>query len=326
MLTAYAATATGLKRLEVTADQELPENAVWLDLLLPTLEEDKLVERAVGVSVPTREEMSEIEASSRLYVENRARYMTALLICQSETERPFTTPTTFILAGKHLVTVRYDEPRSFAMFSHRACKGEGEAPNTSEGVLIGILEAAVDRTADVMEKVGADIDGVSSRIFDRDAARVSRKKSYQAVLKSLGRKDDLLSKARESLATISRVATFLSAEIEGLKPSKEAQAQLRTLQRDVQSINDYAAFLGNKVTFLLDALVGMVSVEQNDIIKLFSVVAVVMMPPTLVASIYGMNFRHMPELDWPFGYPMALIIMVISAILPYVFFKWRRWL
>jgi magnesium transporter len=325
MLTVYAATANGLERVEVEEGCVLPQSAVWLDLLAPTPEEDHLVEATVGVSVPTREEMAEIEVSSRLYVENNARYMTATLICQADTEKPFTAPITFILAGKHLVTVRYAEPRSFAIFASRACKVAG-APNTGEAILLGILEAAVDRTADVIEKVGADIEGVSSRIFDRDAERVSRKKSYQVILKSLGRKDDLLSKARESLASISRVGTFMSAEVDGLKPGKEAKNQLRTLQRDVQSINDYASFLSNKVVFLLDALVGMVSIEQNDIIKLFSVVAVVMMPPTLVASIYGMNFEHMPELKWTYGYPMALVIMVISAILPYVFFKWRRWL
>lgn len=325
MLTVYAARPSGLERAEIEAGLALPEKAVWLDLMAPTPEEDRLVEAAVGVSVPTREEMAEIEVSSRVYVENGARYMTATLICGSDTERPFTTNVTFILAAGHLVTVRYDEPRAFPMFAARACKASG-SPATAQGVLLGLLETVVDRTADVIEYVGADIDRVSARIFDREAERVSRKKSYQGVLKSLGRKDDLLSKARESLVTVSRVITFLSAEIEGLKTGKDAKGQLRMLQRDVQSINDYAAFLGNKVTFLLDALVGMVSIEQNDIIKLFSVVAVVLMPPTLVASIYGMNFTHMPELEWRFGYPMALVMMVISAILPYVFFKWRRWL
>lgn len=325
MLTVYAATATGLERVEVLPGCTLPDSTVWLDLLGPTVDEDHLVEATVGVSVPTREEMAEIEVSSRLYVENGARYMTALLVCKADTDKPVTAPVTFILAGKKLVTVRYDEPRAIGIFAERACKVAG-APHTAEGVFFGLLEAAVDRTADVIEKVGADIEGVSSRIFDREAERVSRKKSYQAILKSLGRKDDILSKARESLASIARVVTFMSAEIEGQKVAKDNKNQLRTIQRDVQSINDYAAFLGNKVTFLLDALVGMVSIEQNDIIKLFSVVAVVMMPPTLVASIYGMNFEHMPELSWRFGYPMVLVLMVISAILPYVFFKWRRWL
>jgi magnesium transporter len=326
MLTVYAATATGLKRVAVETGARLPDEAVWLDLLDPTPEEDRLVEAAVGVAVPTREEMAEIEVSSRLYVENGARYMTATLVCGADTPHPTLGNVTFILAGSRLVTVRYDEPRVIAVFADRACRQESAQKPTGESVLMGLLEAVVDRTADVIEKVSGDIDILSGRIFEREVSRVSRKKSYQAALKFIGRRNDLLSKARESLATLSRVSGFLAAEVDGLKTGAEMQSHLRTLDRDIRSINDYADFLVNKTTFLLDTLVGMVSIEQNDIIKLFSVVAVVMMPPTLVASIYGMNFRHMPELDWPLGYPMALGMMIVSAILPLVFFKLKRWL
>jgi magnesium transporter len=117
-----------------------------------------------------------------------------------------------------------------------------------------------------------------------------------------------------------------SREADGLKWPKEMRQQLKSMQRDVQSLSDHVSYLGNKVTFLLDAMVGVISVEQNNIIKLFSVAAVVLMPPTLIASIYGMNFRHIPELEWVAGYPYAIGLMVCSAILPFVIFKWKKWL
>jgi magnesium transporter len=147
-----------------------------------------------------------------------------------------------------------------------------------------------------------------------------------AMLRTVGLKGDLLSKSRESLMTIGRMLLYLSAEIDGQKVAKDVRTQLRSMTRDVQALNDHAAYLANKVTFLLDAVLGMVSIEQNDIIKLFSVVSVVLMPPTLVASTYGMNFQLMPELHWQVGYPYALILMMFSAVLPYLFFRWRGWL
>lgn len=322
MLIAYTATPSGLVRHE---GGTIPDGAVWVDLVNPAAGEDAAVERATGIAVPTREEMSEIEVSSRLYVENGARYMTATLLCHADSEHPVATNVTFILAGKCLVTVRYDEPKPFELYASRACKS-APAPASGEAVLIGLLEAVIDRAADVLERVGADIDEIAKTIFHRTPANIARKASYQITLARLGRKGDLLSKGRESLATIARVLLFLAAEVEGQKVPKEMKAQLRTMQRDVESINYHADFQINRVTFLLDALVGLVSIQQNDIIKLFSVVAVVLLPPTTVASIYGMNFQHMPELEWTFGYPMALVLMVISAIVPYLFFRWKKWL
>ena len=141
-----------------------------------------------------------------------------------------------------------------------------------------------------------------------------------------GRKGDLASKVRESLVSIGRLVLFLANEDEALRWSKEVRAQLKTMQRDTQSLSDHVTYLSNNITFLLDAMLGLVTIEQNNIIKLFSVVAVVMMPPTLVGTVYGMNFKHMPELDYILGYPFALFMMVVSAILPYLYFRWKKWL
>ncbi len=303
----------------------IPDNAVWFDLVSPTIEEDKLVEQAVGVAIPTREEMQEIEVSSRLYIESGARYMTATLMCNSDTSTPKTTPVTFILAGHKLVTVRYDEPRPFVLIGNKLAR---QCPSgiTGEMLLLELFDAVIDRAADILERAGSEIDRVSHDIFEPEGRRVDRTLTYRFVLKTIGRKGDLTSKIRESLVSIGRVVIFLVNDAEGLKWQKEMRGQLKTMQRDVQSLSDHATYLSNKITFLLDAMIGLMSIEQNNVIKIFAVLSVVLMPPTVIASIYGMNFKHMPELDWTLGYPMALGIMLLAALGPYWFFKWKRWL
>lgn len=326
MLTAYASRAGGLARVEPASGAPLPGDVIWIDLFKPTPDEDRFVEAAIGASVPTREEMVEIEPSSRLYAEGGVRYMTASILCNVDRTVPHLSAVTFILTAKALVTVRYDDPKPFGLFAARACKAQG-APvaHNPEAVLIGLFDAIVDRLADILEVVGADVDELSQIIFRRVGAQAYRK-PYQDLLKQIGRKGDLNSKARESLVTLQRVLLYLAAEIDGAKPSKETQRQIKPMQGDVASLMEHANFLNDKITFLLDAMLGMVGLAQNDIVKLFSVMAVVFLPPTLVASVYGMNFQHMPELEWYFGYPMALAFMLVSAVLPYLFFKWRRWL
>jgi len=275
--------------------------------------------------VPTREDMQEIEISSRLYIENSARYMTATLMCNSDSDMPKTTAVTFILAGHRLVTVRYDEPKPFALVEHKLARSCAAAI-TGEMVLMELLDAVIDRCADILERCGADIDQVSHDIFEPEGERHGHAKQYSQILIAIGRKGDLTSKVRESLVSIGRLVTFLSAVMEGAKWSKDMREQLKTMQRDVASLSDHASYLSNKITFVLDAMLGVVNLEQNNIIKLFSVMAVVLMPPTLIASIYGMNFKIMPELEWTHGYAYALVSMVLAAALPYLFFRWKKWL
>jgi len=188
-----------------------------------------------------------------------------------------------------------------------------------------LLDAVIDRSADILERIGAEVDHVSHSIFEPDEE--AEPPSYKGVLKALGRKGDLTSKVRESLVSVGRLLLFLANEAEGMRWAKDTRAQLQSMQRDVISLSDHATYLSNKVTFLLDALLGIVSIQQNDIIKIFSIAAVVFMPPTLVASIYGMNFHHnMIELDWELGYPFALLFMVLAAVGPLLVFKWKKWL
>jgi len=324
MLSVYVPRGTSLERIVVDPGSPLPDDAVWIDLITPTVQEDKLVEKLLGIAVPTREEMQEIEVSSRLYTENGARYMTATLMCQSDTATPKTTPVTFILSGHKLATVRYDEPRPFAIVEHKLARS-CPAKVTGELVLMDLLDAVVDRSADILERIGAEVDQISHSIFEPEEE--AEPPSYKEVLKALGRKGDLTSKVRESLVSIGRLLLFLTNEAEGMRWNKDVRAHLQSMRRDTASLSDHATYLANKITFLLDAMLGVVNIEQNAIIKIFSIAAVIFMPPTLVASIYGMNFhKGMIELEWELGYPFALVLMVLAAVLPIVYFKWRKWL
>lgn len=324
MLIAYVFSDGGLKASPV-AGGPIPPEAVWLDLISPTEADDTATEAFAGISVPTREEMGEIEQSSRLYIDGEARYMTASLLCGADTPTPVMLAVTFIVSGGRLITVRYGEPLSFPSVAGRLAKS---CPSnvTGEIVLIDLLEAIVDRAADVLEQIGADVERLSKRIFDRDQGTGNANQRYRAILSHIGRKEGLVSYARESLASLQRLLSFLGTETEGAAVSKDSKASVKSMSRDVSGLSDYAAFIGDKLQFLLDATIGLVSLEQNNIIKIFAVLSVVLMPPTLIASIYGMNFHNMPELDFTYGYPLALCGMVVSGILPYVFFKWRRWL
>ena len=325
MLWVYVPRGASLERVPISSGAAIAENAVWFDLVNPNVEEDKAVEGQVGISIPTREEMLEIEVTSRLYAENGARYMTATLMCQSDTVTPKTTPVTFILSDHRLITVRYDEPRPFMIVGNKLARVCPPAV-TGEAVLIDLLDAVIDRAADILERIGSEVDQISHDIFEPEAEGADRTRSYNEILKAIGKKGDLASKVRESLVSIGRLLLYLANEADSMRWAKEPRAQLRGMQRDVHSLSDHAAYLSNKIQFLLDAMLGVVTIEQNNVIKIFSVAAVALMPPTLIASIYGMNFRHMPELDWQLGYPIAIVLMLLASALPYFFFRWKKWL
>lgn len=326
MLNVYVADARGyLTKVDAAADEPLPGEAIWLDLMAPTAEEERRVEALLGVEVPTREEMQEIEVSSRLYQENAAIYMTATVVSQAESERPQASAVSFILAGDRLVTVRYVDPQPFALFAAR-CQRAPVPHARGDAVLIGLLDALIDRIADVLEHIGLEVDAISHDVFEHPAtSRVSR--DFHDILRRLGRRGDLTSKVRESLVSVGRLLMFFGqAGTANTKVAKDLRNRLRTMTRDVRSLTEHASFLSGKINFLLDATLGMINIEQNAIIKIFSVVAVVFLPPTLIASIYGMNFQFMPELHSVFGYPLALALMVGSALAPLVYFKRRGWL
>lgn len=313
-------------RLDAVEDvSESFDKIVWIDLSEPTRDEEALLETRLSLDVPTREDMEEIEISSRLYYENGDAFMTATIPAKSDTDDLQMSPVTFVLAGDRLITIRYHDPRAFQVFSQHAVKANLGCSN-GETVLLGLLEAIVDRLADILERAQREIDSISRIAFERPGARQTKSQGLQQLLQEIGRKGDLTSNVRESLFTLDRVIAFLGYSTAQRRSDKATRARIKTLLRDVNSLNDHSATLSAKITFLLDATLGMIAIEQNAIIKIFSIAAVVFLPPTLIASIYGMNFEYMPELGWRFGYPMAVVIMVLCAIFPYVFFKRRGWL
>jgi magnesium transporter len=327
MLKVHATRDNCLKRsLEVAGlpelPPEIPPTALWIDLVSPAPAEREAVRLLMNIEPPTKEDMEEIEVSSRLYAEDGAVFMTALVMSRTDTAEPECQPVSFVLQGERLLTVRYTEPLPFATFATRAERQTGMWAK-GDIILAGLLEAIIDRTADVLERVGSEIDGVSRDVFRASAG--DQQKDFQSILMRLGRHNDLCSKAREHLVSFARLLAFLTQALE-TKQNKEMKGHLKTMTRDVQALSDHASYLTNKITFLLDAVLGVVSIEQNRIIKIFAVASMIFMPPTLIASLYGMNFKHMPELQWISGYPMSIGLMILSAVLPFIIFRWKGWL
>jgi magnesium transporter len=309
---------------EITAaNQALLSEALWIDLLSPSKEEEALVEQQCKLEIPTREEMGEIELSSRLYKESGTLYMTATMIAQADSPAPMLDPVSFMLTQQQLITIRYIEPKSFKLVVANFNKLDN-TPHDAITVFIELLDATVDRLADILELVGRRMDEYSKTIFQNQTVSAA-KLDYKILMQQMGANADLNTKVCESLITFNRLITFFS-QMAALRIDENHLLRLGTQSKDISSLSDHAIFLSAKVNFLLDATLGMVSIEQNNIIKIFSVAAVIFLPPTLVASIYGMNFKGMPDLDWHYGYAYALGLILFAAWLPYRFFKHKKWL
>ncbi|KQY71564.1 magnesium transporter [Ensifer sp. Root142] len=303
----------------------LRPDIVWVDLVEPSKAEDLMMEKLLGISIPTRDDLKDIEPSSRLYTEADAVFMTASLVYRSETDIPDLTDVAFILHGGRLVTIRYAEPRAFALFKAAMHRIPGGCPN-GVVMLTRLLETIADRTAEILEQAVGKIDDLSLQVFG-DKAVVKRRPPHflEARLRDVAGHHRLVAKTRDSLASLSRLLTFVYTVPE-VQADKDRRELCRSISRDIQTLSEHASFISGNITFLLDASLGLINVEQNAIIKIFSIASVVLLPPTLVASVYGMNFRVMPELEWPLGYPWALAAMVISAVIPFFFFRWKGWL
>ena len=300
-------------------------NVVWIDLISPTKEEERQVEALLALNIPTREEMFEIEISSRLYQEKGVHFMTPTVMYQVDSPEPQMAPITFMLTDNKLVTLRYSEPKAFPLFLSRAGQGDLDC-SSATGVMLGLMEAIIDREVDLIERLQADTEKVARTVFDNKGGASSRSRRYDVLLKQIGRSSLIASRARESLLSLGRTLAYIKEVAATRNETEFVRRRIDTEAHDVVSLTDHLGYVNTRLNFMLDATIGMVSIEQNQIIKLFSVAAVMLMPPTLIASIYGMNFKHIPELDWHWGYPMALTAMVLSAVLPYLFFRARGWL
>jgi magnesium transporter len=325
MLRAYGPGCEG--RLIDAERQKIPDGAAWIDLEEPTREEERLVESCLGLDVPTSEELAEIEPSSRLYERNGALYMTLSVLYGVEEGSPASSPIGFVLAQRRLVTVRYVTPKPVRVFSDHAAR-EPETTSDPLTVLLGLLDAIVDRLADELEKVGAAIEKMSGHVFEnKTGMRRIPANRLTALLTRIGRTHMLLAKIRETETSTSRLLSFLAGS--GRVHSRRnaaARDRIASLSADTASLSDHSAFLAGHLQFLLDAAVGLIGIEQNAAMKLFSWAALVFLPPALLAGIFGMNFRNMSILDLPHGFPLSLGLMIASSVLPLLYLRRRGWI
>ncbi len=300
----------------------LSPEVIWIDMQAPTPEEVAFVERVTKLHVPTRAEISEIETSSRLNIENGVLYMSTPISFRADGMRPAVTPVGFVLAEHLLVTVRFEALPAFSVFKDRCLAGH-DVHASSAGLFVGLLEAVVDRMADVLEHVGSELDQVSQVVFQPGDGQ-NGAADLRRTLQALGHSGELLSKIRDSLLGVGRIVPYVNGLSGDWMPA-EVKPHLKTLRGDVASLNDYDSYLNSKVQFLLDATLGLINIEQNNIMKVLTVVSVVGVPPVLIAGIYGMNFKQIPELDWAWGYPYSLVLMFVSALIPLFWLKRRGW-
>ncbi len=320
MLQIYSAGTKRITEIDL-ASGALPAGAVWIDLVEPSREEEAFVERTLGVGVPTRDEMVEIEPSSRQYRDGDAIVVIASLVSGVD-DSPITTPVSFVLMPTCLVTIRYARPKVFEVFGAHLERDANLCPG-ARMTMIHLLEAIVDRMADVLEQVGTEVDNISAQTFRRGASRTQRMTTaaLSVLMVRIGHAHDLVAKSRISGVSLARLLSFLGAELD-----PGAREHLDSLAKDVSSLTDHASYLSGNITFLLDAALGLINIEQNGVLKIFTVAATVLMPPTLIAGIYGMNFKILPELQWQYGYVYALVLMLASAVLPYLWFRARGWM
>jgi magnesium transporter len=325
VITLFRKRAGSIEMETIHAGDPIPGDVLWIDLYNPTAEEEVAVEQQLDVEILTREEVWKNQVLNRFYTEDGVSYMTSAIITKVDTPYPQTSAVTFVRAENYLLTIRYIMPTSFNNFSHRLAHGKRSFITGSE-VLEGLLEEIITRVAYNSEIVVNELDKLSHDIFGAnvlDTKKSNQTLAMKAVLKRLGASADLNSQISESLHSISRMLVFFR-QIGSNGP--EVNAGIDTLIADVNSLIAQTSFLADKITFQLDATLGVINVEQNQIVKVFTILAVFFMPPTLISSIYGMNFRVMPELDWSIGYPIAIALMTTSAFGPFMYFKKKGWL
>ena len=301
-----------------------PDNLVFLDLLNPSRNEELEAESWLEYNLPTREEMQEIEESSRLYTEKGALYMTAWIPVGRDTPDPDNTAISFVLAPDCLTTLRYADPMAFRLLVDQA-RRQCPLPMTSDAMFLVLCELVVARIADALQMVEADLKKMAREIFRLDPHRASAsvEKDLADVVKTLGRRSALVANLRESLLSVSRMLQFFLNNAATWMRGDLA-AQFRSVMRDVKSLDDYTNQQTQEMTFLLESTLGLINIQQNQIIKIFTIASVLFMPPTLIASIYGMNFQHMPELSARFGYPAVLAVLVVSGLIPIWWFKRKK--
>ena len=329
MIRIYSQSEEGISRTVGLDEQENRVGDIfWIDLLTPNAEELAFAEKICAIEMPTKDEMREIEATSRLYCEDGGRFMTTTVLSRVETDEPMIAEITFILKSRLLITIRHTDSYSFRVFSHQLLRRQ---TTNRDLVFIGLLETLVDRQADVLERFGTELDALSKKVFVSQRRRKERDDSpdtddLRDALEELGRVGDLITRQRDALVNLLRMITFAGNEDSCMSTHDSLYVPLRPVSRDVNSLSEYASFLSNQINFMLDAVLGLINIEQNDIVKVFTIMSVVFLPPTLIASIFGMNYRYMPFLETEWGFWLSLILMVLAGAVPLIIFKLKRYI
>ncbi len=306
-------------------ERKLPSGGAWIDLLDPSPEEARRVEAEHGVRVPPREELQEIETSSRLSREGDVLYMNMPVTTFGGDGRIEPSPLGFVLSDKVLVTIHFARLHSTQAVLSRL---ETEKSPSAPDIFAMMIEGIVDYVADQLEGIASEMTAISQRVFRKREAAArdigSMNRMLRDMLCQIGYAGEHLSQIRESLLGLSRIITYTMETCRTWKEN-DFLDRLSTARHDLKSLIEHETHLSDKAQFLLDANLGFINTQQNDIFKVLTIVSVVGIPPTLIASMYGMNFHYMPELSWHWGYWYGLGVIAISTVVPMLWFKWRGW-
>jgi magnesium transporter len=295
-----------------------PNAPIWIDLLSPTPEERDCAAEISGLRIPERADVDSLALSSRIRTDDDAMYLSIPYFADTHNGH-HPGPVGLVVTARVLLTLRFAESPAFELAAHSCADSRWES---SGDVLATVIEAIVNLAAQRMEDVSAELKKLSDRVFspERMGTPVLR-----ACMLEVGRLEGMQARNRSSMLGVQRIVSFVRAK----KPdwmSDDVEVRLRVVDHDLRTLDEFDDQLTNKLQFLLDASLGFISTDQNHVMKVLTVTSVATIPPVILAGIWGMNFKNMPELDWPWGYPMALAAIVISMIVPVAFFKWRGWL
>lgn len=320
MLSAFVLTDGRLQQVRVDAEEDLTrKETIWIDLADPTEKERQLVQSVFRVELPEDEELQDLQASARYYQDEHGIHIRSTFI-QTNDQPPSNVTMSFTLHEGRLLTVHDDDLTFLRLFRMKARAGAGMVDDAVD-ILLGCYELAVEQDADVLEEMYKTLDEVAGLVLNRNKKITGR--AMRNNIERIAAQEDLNGKVRLDLMDNRRALSFL---LRSRMMSPEQTQGIKGILRDIDSLNGHTGFIFDKINFLMDALLGMINLEQNKIIKIFSIAAVVFLPPTLVASIYGMNFESMPELKWPWGYPLALLLMILAGATPYLYFRRKGWL
>lgn len=306
----------------IKVNETLPKNTIWIDIVEPKYNEKNYIEKILGIEAPNKKEMEKHEVINPFFVENEVNYMTATVLDRGSKDYPDSIAITFIIKDQYLITTRFQKAKSFDYFNSWICRNKIKKC-TNDFILINIIDLMVNCCADILKEAGNKINNILNIVFEKPIDKNKNSSNiYNDIIRKIGSTGTLISRNRESLVSLNRLIIFFS-QIENGKymNKKDIRLKIKHITREINSMSEFANFLSKRNGFLLEATLGMISVEQNIIIKFFTVAAVIFMPPTLIASIYGMNFNNMFVLKTEYGFEFILFIIIISAFAPYILFK-----